>query len=67
MLFSDIRFRLRTTFIDNKVVYAPRDCNKPAHVLANMGAGLADGELREWFTSYPDDVISAVTGDQAVS
>ncbi|KAE8791828.1 hypothetical protein D1007_33721 [Hordeum vulgare] len=65
VLFSDIRFKLSTRFIEAIVVYAPRICNKPAHVLASMGAGLADGEQREWFASYPGDVISLVTGDQA--
>lgn len=66
VMFTDIRFKLRTLFIEAQVVYVPRSCNKPAHVLAVVGTCLADGEHREWFTSFPDDVISAVTGDQAV-
>ena len=70
VLFSDIRFRLRTHFIEAHVahvVYVPRQCNGPAHVLASLGASLADGGYREWFTNYPNDVISDVTGDQALS
>ncbi|KAE8785931.1 hypothetical protein D1007_40268 [Hordeum vulgare] len=67
VLLSDIRFKLRTRFIEAIVVYAPRTCSKPAHVLTSMGAGLADGEQREWFTTYPHEVISLLTGDQAGS
>lgn len=53
-------------------MYALRQCKKPAHVLAalragSLGAGLAEGDHQEWFTSYPDDIISDVTGDFAVS
>ena len=67
VLFSEIRFKLRTLFIEAQVVFVPRLCNGPAHVLASIGACLTDGEHREWFTSYPDDVLSAVTGDRDVS
>ncbi|VAH41975.1 unnamed protein product [Triticum turgidum subsp. durum] len=67
IMFSDIKFKLSTLFIEASVVYVPRSCNKPAHVLASTGAGLAHDEHCEWFTSYPEDVISAVTGDLAVS
>ena len=66
VLFSEIGFKLRTLFIEAQVVFVPRLCNGPAHVLASIGACLADGEHHEWFTSYPDDVLSAVTGDRAV-
>ena len=31
--YSDMKHRLRFSFIDAHVVHAPRDCNKPAHVL----------------------------------
>ncbi|XP_071680208.1 uncharacterized protein [Lolium perenne] len=41
ILPSDMKYRLRLNFIDARVTYAPRDCNKPAHKLAAMGVGLA--------------------------
>lgn len=52
VMFSDIRFKLQTLFIEACVAYVARTCNRPAHVLASKGAGLADGEHREWFTSH---------------
>lgn len=66
-LFRAIKLKLHTEFIHASVVHVPRECNKPAHVLAALGAGLVYGDSRQWFDNYPDDVTRAVTGDSAVS
>ena len=43
ILISDIRHRLRFNFIDARVVYAPRGCNKPAHVFSRFGCWICSG------------------------
>ena len=58
---------MQQEFIAASVVFQPRECNKPAHVLAAIGAGLVAGESNQWFSNYPDDVTRAVTGGLAVS
>ena len=65
VLFSDMRYKLRTRFIDASVVFAPRGCNKPAHELAAMGVRVAPGEHVLWTMSYPCSVTRLVTGDMA--
>lgn len=66
-VFRDLKAKLMTQFIQDSVVHTPRECNKPAHVLASFGAGLATGASDQWFDNYPDIVTRAVTGDLAVS
>jgi hypothetical protein len=36
-LFREAKFQLSTEFIDYKIVYVPRTCNKPTHALAALG------------------------------
>jgi hypothetical protein len=48
-------------------VYAPRTCNRPAHVLAAMGIGLVQGNHAIWTSDFPTDVTRLVTGVSAVS
>ena len=67
ILFSDLKFRLASNFIDARVMYAPRICNKPAHALAALGVGVARGEHSLWVTSYPTSVTRLVSGDSAGS
>ena len=43
-LISDIKFRLRMNFIEARVPYTPRVCNRAAHELAARGAGEVYGE-----------------------
>ena len=38
-LISDMQFRLRMDFIEARVVYVSRNCNKPAQELAVWGCG----------------------------
>ena len=38
-----------------------------AHLLATMGAGLAQGERREWFRSYPVDAVEGQDMGCAIS
>uniref|UniRef100_A0ACD5UGW9 Uncharacterized protein n=1 Tax=Avena sativa TaxID=4498 RepID=A0ACD5UGW9_AVESA len=66
-IISDLKFRLHMNFIDASVVYAPRICKKPAHELAALGVGVAQGDHAMWTTSYPSSVTRLVTGDLAVS
>lgn len=65
-LFHDIKYKLNTQFIQAEVVHVGRSCNKPAHVLATMGAGLVNGEACLWLDSFPVDVSCVVTGSSAV-
>jgi hypothetical protein len=37
ILITDLKFRLRMSFIDARVVFTPRVCNKPAHELVALG------------------------------
>ena len=66
-MFKELKVNLATQFIQTMVVHTPRVCNKPAHVLAAIGAGLVAGESNRWFSNDPDDVTRAVTGGLAVS
>lgn len=66
-LFREIKFKMHTQFIVAEIYHVPRKCNKPAHVLAALGAGLDHGTTHIWYDDYPVDVTCAVTGDHAVS
>lgn len=66
-LFRELKLKLLTEFIHASVVHVTRDYNKPDHVLAALDAGLVNGDSRQWFDNYPDDVTHAVTGDSVVS
>jgi hypothetical protein len=66
-LISDMKFSLQMNFIEASVVYAPRTCNRPAHVLAAMGVGLVQGNHAVWTSDFPTDVTHLVTGVSAVS
>ena len=62
-----MKFRLQLNFVEAKVVYVPRSCNKLAHVLAAFGVDGRFGDHMVWTTNFPTDVTSLVTSDRAVS
>lgn len=63
VLFRKAKFQLNTGFIDYRIVYSPRACNSPAHVLASLGSkGPIDGQ-HVWYSDIPVNVICAVTAD----
>jgi hypothetical protein len=51
-LISDMKFRLLMNFIEARVVFVPRACNRPARVLAAMGVGELHGHSAVWTTVY---------------
>ena len=67
ILLSVMKFRLQMNFIEARVIYVPRNCNKQAHVLPELGVGGAFGDQTVWTTSFPADVTRLVTGAYAVS
>jgi hypothetical protein len=64
-LFREIKYQLQLSFIEFKVIYVHRDCNKPAHVLAALGVCEPLGSQRFWTEDYPAAVSKAVSGDYA--
>jgi hypothetical protein len=54
-------------FIEARVVFSPRVCNKPAHELAAMGVGEVPDNHVIWTSNFPTNVTRLVTGDCAVS
>jgi hypothetical protein len=54
-------------FIDSRVVYTPRVCNKPAHELAALGVSVDVQDHVLWTMSFPSSVTRMVTSDLAVS
>ena len=51
-LSLDIKFQLAMEFIDYTVEYCPRECNKPAHVLAAMGMGMDQNNQSMWLSGF---------------
>jgi hypothetical protein len=66
-LFRDMKFQLSMCFIDSRVVYTPRGCNKPAHELAALGVSVPPEDHVLWMMNYPSSVTRLVTSDLAVS
>jgi hypothetical protein len=54
-------------FIEARVVFLSRVCNKPAHELAAMGIGEVSDNHVIWTSNFPTDVKCLVTDDYAVS
>jgi hypothetical protein len=63
ILFSELKFRMCTHFIEDHIIHVLRDCNKPAHLLAALCTSVNHGGHSMWTSNYPDDVTRAVTGD----
>jgi hypothetical protein len=66
-LFRELKCRLRLSFIESTIVYENRECNKPAHVLAALGAAQPLGYHQLWFHTYPSDVTDAMYDDLVVA
>jgi hypothetical protein len=54
-------------FIEHQIIFGPRLCNRPAHLLASYGVREIHGSHSIWLTDLPDDVARAVAGDLAAS
>jgi hypothetical protein len=66
VVFRDLRIFLRLNFLSHNISFVSRDCNNVAHLLAAHGA--RQDEVRLWWPDdVPDDVISVVTSESAVS
>ena len=66
-LISDLKFRLHLNFIEARVSYAPRICNKPAHELAALGVGGNHSVQCIWTENFPNSVTRPVTDELVVS
>jgi hypothetical protein len=67
VLINDMKFQIRMNFIEAKVVYTPRVCNRPAHQLAAMGVGEVHEHYSIWTSKFSTDVTRLVSGIYAVS
>jgi ribonuclease HI len=65
-LFREAKHRLRLSFIEHRIVYMHRSCNKPAHELAALGVAEPLEFYNVWVEDYPNVVTSAMSGDFAV-
>lgn len=59
----DAKFHISLDFIDVSVVHCPRECNRPAHELAALGAGQIHGDHMLWLTNYLNTVGRLVAHD----
>jgi hypothetical protein len=66
-LISDMKFQIQMNFIEARVVFSSRGCNKSAHELAAMGVGEVLDNHVIWTSNFPTDVTRLVTSDCAVS
>lgn len=53
-LFREAKLHLSLDFTDASVESCPRECNRPAHELAALGAGQVHGDHTLWLTNCPD-------------
>jgi hypothetical protein len=67
ILFSELKFRMSTRFIEARIMHVSGDCNTPAHVLAAFGTVVSHGDHSLWISNYPADVTREVTSNLAVS
>jgi hypothetical protein len=51
--------------IDSSIFDESRECSKPAHVLAAMGAADPMGYHNVWLDGFPIDVTRAMSSDRA--
>jgi hypothetical protein len=64
-LFKEVKVQLRLNFIDSRVIYMNRSCNKPAYELAALGGTESIGYQQVWAENYPIFVIRAMSSDYA--
>jgi hypothetical protein len=67
ILFREAKYLLSLGFSEYQVIFKPRYCNKPTHVLANFGARETYGNHAVWFTDFPLDVTRAVADNMIES
>ena len=63
VLFREAKVQLQLGFIEYKILYCPRTCNTPAHVLAGVGSNDEFVGQHIWHSDLPVDVFCAVTAD----
>ena len=63
--YREAKAMLALGFIEYRIIFQPRECNKPAHVLAGLGASGNHGLEHVWLDVVPDIVSSAMSGDSA--
>jgi hypothetical protein len=64
-LFKELQVRMRMNFIEAQIVYEKRDHNRPAHLLAAMGAPEPIGLHRVCLHALPMDVTRAMYSNSA--
>jgi hypothetical protein len=64
-LFCETKYQLRTSFTDYQFTHQFREGNKPAHVLAGLGAQAVTSSSLMWLESPPVDVLRLLSGDIA--
>ena len=63
VLFREAKFQMQQEFIVASIVFQPRECNKPAHVLAaSVNRNIPNGQSI-WLSEFPVDVTRAVAAD----
>ena len=65
-LFWEANAQMALAFLDSQIISMPCDCNKPAHVLAGLGASGNFGLNYIWVDEAPNFVSSAMSGDSTV-
>lgn len=65
VLFREAKCQLQLGFIDQSVVYCPRTCNTPAHVLATYDCRNYLYGQHVWLSGFPCDVTRVVAADLA--
>jgi hypothetical protein len=63
VLFREVKFLLQFGFSECKILYCPRVCNFPAHMLAAVGSNAEPECQLVWHTDFLVDVTNAVTAD----
>lgn len=63
VLFREAKYLLQLNFIEHKILFCPRECNRPAHVLAALGSSAEPGSQQVWDSDFPAIVTSAVAAD----
>jgi hypothetical protein len=66
-LFREIKYQLHLGFIEYRLELCPRLCNKPADVLACIGARENLLNHSVWLVDLPGDVARAVADDSVVT
>ena len=63
VLFREVKFLLRTEFIELKVIYVARGCNKPADELAALCVVGLTNDHQVWMDQVPVSISRALHGD----